>query len=168
MTIEIGDRIPEATLRLLTEDGVQPLSTEELLGGKRVLLFAVPGAFTPACSDTHLPGYQARVTDLLDAGVDTIACVSVNDAYVMDAWRRERGVDDEILMLADGSGELTRALGLELDLGPFGMGERSVRYAALVEDGTLVKLAVEPGRGVTVSSAEAMLAELRGATRSDD
>ena len=162
MPIETGDRLPEATLRTLTDDGVQTLSTEELFSGKRVLLFAVPGAFTPACSDTHLPGYQARATDLLEAGVDAIACLAVNDAFVVGAWARARGVGDEILMLADGSGDFTRAMGLELDLSAAGMGRRSLRYAALIDDGRLEMLAVEPGRGVTVSSAEAVLERLRG------
>ncbi len=161
MTIGVGDQIPEATLYRMTGEGVRPVPTRELCAGKRVLLFAVPGAFTPACSDEHLPGYQTRSTDLLEAGVDAIACVAVNDAFVMGAWGRDRGVGDDIQLLADGSGELTAAMGLDLDLRAVGLGVRSQRYAVLVDDGVVSMLEVEPGKGVTVSSAEAMLAKLR-------
>lgn len=161
MPIREGEPIPEATLRVMTAGGVQSLSTADVFGGKRVVLFAVPGAFTPACSDTHLPGYQARATDILATGVDTIACVAVNDAFVMEAWRKARGVGEEIRMLSDGNGDFTRALGLELDARGFGLGTRSRRYAAVVDDGTVTVLAVEPGKGVTVSSAEEILAVLR-------
>lgn len=161
MTIQIGEQIPKVELTTMGSDGPRSVDTEELFAGRRVLLFAVPGAFTPACSNTHLPGYQARSSDLREAGVDAIACVATNDVFVMDAWARERGVDDDILMLADGNGELTRALGLELDLRRFGLGIRSQRYAILVDDGVVRQLEVEPGSGVTVSSAEAVLATLR-------
>lgn len=164
MAIAIGDRIPEAVLRIETEDGVSTLTTDELFAGKNVVLFAVPGAFTGACSEVHLPGYLARATDLREAGADTIACVAVNDASVMSAWKRDRGVGDEILMLADGSAEFTRAMGLEIDLGAFGLGIRSKRYAALVDDGVVRRLEVEPGPGVSVSAAEEMLAALRAAS----
>ena len=161
MAIGVGDRIPAAKLRIKTDDGVRELTTEELFAGRRVVLFAVPGAFTRACSEVHLPGYLARATDLREAGADTVACVAVNDANVMDAWGRQMGVGDHILMLADGSAHFTRALGLEIDLGEFGLGIRSKRYAALVDDGVVRRLEVEPGPGVTVSAAEAMLDALR-------
>lgn len=163
MPLEIGDRIPLATLRTMTAEGVRSLTTEELFGGKRVVLFAVPGAFSPTCSDTHLPGYQVRSSDIRATGVDTIACVAVNDVFVMDAWAKTRSVGDDILMLADGNGDFTRAIGLELDGSGFGLGTRSRRYAALVEDGVVRMLEVEAGPGVTVSAAEEMLAALREA-----
>ncbi len=145
----------------MTGYGVRAVTTDELFGGQRVVLFGVPGAFTPACSDTHLPGYQARASDFKALGVGTVACVAVNDAFVMDAWARARGVGDDILMLADGSGDFTRAVGLELDGRGFGLGIRSRRYAAVIDDGVVSLLEVEPGRGVTVSSAEALLGKLR-------
>lgn len=160
MTIKIGDPVPDVTLKTFTANGVQDISTGELFGGKKVVLFAVPGAFTPTCSDTHLPGFLAHAAELEAAGADTIACVAVHDAFVMDAWGRDRGVGDKILMLADGNGELTRALGLELDATGFGMGQRSRRYAAIVDDGVVRMLGVEDGPEVGVSSAEAVLAAL--------
>ncbi len=162
MSIEIGDPIPAARFTTMSADGPRQLTTDELFKGRRVALFAVPGAFTPACSDTHLPGYQARSTDIQAAGVDTIACVAVNDVFVMDAWARARNVGDDILMLADGNGDFARAIGLELDGSGFGLGRRSQRYAAVVDDGVVEWLGVEPGPGVTVSSAEELLAYLRG------
>lgn len=160
MTIEIGDRIPEVTLKTATSDGVRDVSTAELFSGKKVVLFAVPGAFTPTCSDTHLPGFLARADEIKAKGADTIACIAMHDAFVMAAWGRDRGALEDILMLADGNGELTRALGLDLDLTRFGMGERSSRYAAIVDDGVVRMLGVETGPGVGVSGAEAVLAAL--------
>ncbi len=160
MTIAIGDTVPAATLNTLTADGVRSISTAELFGGKKVVLFAVPGAFTPTCSDAHLPGFLVRAGEIKAKGVDTIACVSVNDAFVMDAWGRDRGAGEEILMLADGNGDFARALGLELDATGFGMGHRSRRYAAVVDDGVVRMLGVEDGPGVGVSSAEAVLKAL--------
>lgn len=148
----------------MTAEGVRSLETAEVFGGKRVVLFGVPGAFTPTCSDTHLPGYQLRAQEIRETGVDTIACVAVNDVFVMDAWGKARGVGDDILMLADGNGDFTRALGLELDGSGFGLGSRSQRYAALVEDGVLLMLEIEPGPGVTVSAAEAILSSLHANT----
>jgi len=146
----------------MTPAGVETLSAEEIFEGKRVVLFAVPGAFTTTCSDTHLPGYLARIEDFKALDVDTVACLSVNDVFVMDAWRKVAGVERHLLMLADGSGEYTRALGLELDLTGAGMGVRSRRFAAIVEDGVVKVLNVESGRGVDVSGADTILAALGG------
>lgn len=161
MSIQIGDPIPDVNLSTMTDEGVRSLTAAEIFDGKRVVLFAVPGAFTPTCSDTHLPGYQLRESEIRESGVDVIACVAVNDVFVMDAWGEARGVGDKVLMLADGNGDFTRALGLELDGSGFGLGTRSRRYAALVENGVVSALDVEEGPGVTVSSAEEMLARLR-------
>ena len=165
MSIGIGDRIPDVKLRTMTGEGVRTLDTAELFDGKRVVLFAVPGAFTSTCSDVHLPGYQLRAPEIKATGVDTVACVAVNDVFVMDAWAKARGVGDDVLMLADGNGDLARALGLELDGRAFGIGIRSRRYAALVDDGVVQMLEVEEGAGVTVSSAEAVLGSLRSMGR---
>jgi peroxiredoxin len=163
MGIQVGDRFPEATLRRVTREGVRPVSTAEILAGRRVVVFGVPGAFTPVCSDEHLPGFQLRAEELRRHGVEAIICVAVNDHYVMDAWGKARGVGEEIVLLADGNGELARALGLELDLSAAGLGRRLRRFAALVEDGVVRVLHVEPAKGVNVSSAEEMLRALAGA-----
>ncbi len=160
MTITVGDRIPSATLRRMTADGPAEVSTEELFGGKRVALFALPGAFTPTCSAQHLPGFVANADALRAKGVYAIACVSVNDAFVMDAWGKDQNVGDAVMMLADGSAEFTRALGLELDLAARGFGVRSKRYSMLVEDGVVTALHVEPDTGVSVSDAETLLGDL--------
>ncbi len=160
MTIAIGDSMPEVTLKTMTENGPRDVTTDELFGGKKVALFAVPGAFTPTCSESHLPGFLARAEEIRAKGVDTIACIAIHDAFVMAAWGRDRSVGDQILMLADGNGEFTRALGLELDLSRFGMGPRSGRYAAIVDDGVLRYLGVEKGPEVGVSSADAVLEAL--------
>ena len=160
MTIQIGDRVPEATLRRWTDDGMQTVSTGELLDGKKVVLFAVPGAFTPTCSDTHLPGFMVRSDEIKAKGADSLVCVAVNDAFVMAAWGKASNVGDHILMLSDGNGEFSRALGLELDASGFGMGQRSKRYAAVIDDGVVTYLGVEPGKEVGVSSAEAVLEAL--------
>jgi peroxiredoxin len=159
MTISAGDRIPSATLQTMGEDGPAPITTDEIFAGKKVVLFAVPGAFTPGCSMTHLPGYVVNADKLKAAGVDTIACLSVNDAFVMDAWGKAQNAE-HILMLADGNGDFTRTLGLELDGTGFGMGLRSQRYAMIVDDGTVSVLNVEAGPGVDVSSAETILEAL--------
>lgn len=161
MPIRPGERIPAVTVRTMAADGVRTLETEELFAGKRALLFGVPGAFTPACSDTHLPGYLVHAARFSELGIDLVSCLSVNDAFVMDSWAREREVGDAILMLADGNGDFTRALGLELDGCGFGFGIRCRRFAAVIDAGVVSMIAVEPGRGVTVSSAEEMLAALR-------
>ena len=159
MTIAVGDKIPNAKLQTMGEDGPTPIGTEEIFAGKRVVLFALPGAFTPGCSMAHLPGYVVNADKILAAGVDTIACLSVNDAFVMDAWGKAQNAE-KILMLADGNGDFTSAIGLELDGRAFGMGVRSQRYAMIVDDGTVTLLNVEPGTGVDVSSAETILAAL--------
>ncbi|QLQ13513.1 MAG: peroxiredoxin [Brevundimonas sp.] len=161
MSIQIGEKIPAATLTTATADGPKPVSTDEVFGGKTVALFAVPGAFTPTCSARHLPGFKDHRADLAAKGVDTIACLSVNDAFVMGAWAESQGVgNDEIVMLADGNGELTQALGLALDASGFGMGQRSQRYSMLVKDGVVTQLNVEQGGEFRVSSAEHLLAQL--------
>ena len=159
MAINVGDRIPDCTLKTMGEKGPQDIVTGDIFSGKKVLLFAVPGAFTPGCSLTHLPGYVVNADKIKAKGVDTIACMSVNDAFVMGAWGEDQNAS-EILMLADGNAEFTAALGLELDGSGFGMGTRSQRFAMLVEDGTVRHLHVEDGPGVDASSAETMMALL--------
>jgi len=163
MTIAVGERLPEVRLVLCSEDGGSPITTGSFFAGKKVALFSVPGAFTSTCSETHLPGFLARADDLKAHGVDEVVCTAVNDAAVMSAWARAMHAVGHISMLADGSGDLARAMDLELDGRGFGMGIRSKRYAALVNDGVVEYLGVEPGRDVGVSSAEAVMAELRGA-----
>jgi len=160
MSIHLGDRVPTIQLNEVTSDRPRPVSTDEFFAGRKVVLFAVPGAFTPTCSDTHLPGFVARADHLAAKGVDVIACTAVNDAFVLGAWAKATGAARYITMLADGSGELARALGLDLDLGRAGMGLRSRRYAMVVNDGVVEYLGVEAGRGVGVSGAEAVLAAL--------
>ena len=161
MTIQIGDRIPDATLTTMTADGPKPVTTSELFGGKTVALFAVPGAFTPTCSARHLPGFKDPRGDLSAKGVDTIACISVNDGFVMGAWADSQGVGkDDILMLGDGNGDFTRQIGLSMDAKGFGMGERSQRYSMIVKDGVVEQLNVEQGGEFKVSSAEHLLAQL--------
>ncbi len=144
----------------MTADGSKAVRTGDILGTGKVVLFAVPGAFTPTCSDYHLPGFVKRAGDLKAKGVDTIACISVNDAFVMGAWGREHGVGDDVLMLGDGNGTFTEAVGLELDGSGFGLGQRSQRYALVIEDGVVTHVAVEPKGGLDVSSAESVLATL--------
>ncbi len=160
MTIAVGEQLPDAELRTMTAEGPKPLRSREVLGRGKVVLFGVPGAFTPTCSDYHLPGFVLRAEELRAQGVDTIACVAVNDAFVMGAWGESRGVGDEVLMLADGNAELTKAMGLERDASGAGLGLRSKRFAAVIEDGVVTHLAVETGTGLEVSSAEAVLAAL--------
>ena len=161
MTINVGDRIPSVTLKQLTSEGVKEFTTDEIFRGQRVVLIAVPGAFTPACSQRHLPGYVDKATDIKAKGIDEIACVAVNDAFVMGAWGRDQKAEGKVRMLADGSGDFTRALGLELDLSKGGLGMRSKRYSMLVDDGVVKSLNVEqqPGQ-VDLSGAEAMLKAL--------
>jgi len=157
MTIKVGDKVPSATLKYLSSEGPKEIATDELFKGKRVALFAVPGAFTPTCSQRHLPGYVDRAGDIKGRGVDTIACLAVNDAFVMGAWGKDQNCSDKVMMLADGSGDFTKAVGLELDLTKGGLGMRSQRYSMLVEDGTVKALNVEKAGQFDVSSAEAML-----------
>jgi peroxiredoxin len=161
MTINIGDKMPSVTLKQLTPEGVKEVTTDEIFRGKKVVLLAVPGAFTPACSQRHLPGYVDRAADIKAKGVDEIACVAVNDAFVMGAWGREQKAEGRVRMLADGSGDFARSLGLELDLTKGGLGIRSQRYSMLVDDGVVKSLNVEkqPGQ-VDASGAEAMLKAL--------
>src|SRR6266404_6938644 len=161
MTINVGDRIPSVTLKQLTSEGVKEFTTDEIFRGKRLVLIAVPGAFTPACSQRHLPGYVDKAADIKAKGIDEIACVAVNDAFVMGAWGRDQKAEGKVRMLADGSGDFTRALGLELDLSKGGLGMRSKRYSMLVDDGVVKSLNVEqqPGQ-VDLSGAEAMLKAL--------
>ena len=161
MTIQIGDRIPSATLSTPTAEGPKPVQTDEFFAGKTVALFAVPGAFTPTCSARHLPGYVDNKAELAAKGVDVIACLSVNDAFVMNAWAESQSLTpDDVVMLADGSGDFTRTLDLVLDARGFGMGERSKRYSMLVKDGVVTQLNIEQGGEFKVSSAEHLLAQL--------
>jgi peroxiredoxin len=155
MTIQIGERIPAAVLNTL-KDGVQPITTDELFAGKKVVLFSVPGAFTPTCSAKHLPGYAQHLDAFAAKGVD-VACMSVNDAFVMDAWAKSQNVPPELTMLADGNGAFATQLGLELDASAFGMGLRAKRFALYAEDGVVRVLHVEAPGEFKVSSAEAML-----------
>ena len=158
--IKIGDTLPPMKLTAATPDGPKEVSTEEVFGTGKVVLFAVPGAFTPTCSMRHLPGYLENLDTLRAKGVDRVACIAVNDPFVLQAWAKDQGVDDRITMLADGSGAFTRALGLELDLTARGLGIRSQRYAMLVEDGRVAHLGVESPGGFEVSTAESVLVHL--------
>ncbi|MGD0895445.1 MAG: peroxiredoxin [Acidimicrobiales bacterium] len=160
MTIAVGQRIPDVELRTMESNGPQPVRSADVLGHGRVVVFGLPGAFTPTCTDFHLPGFVMRAEEMKAKGVDVIACVSVNDAWVMDAWGSYRRVGDKVLMLADGNGEFTRALGLDVDLSASGLGVRSQRYAAVVDDGVVTYLGIEPGPGLSVSGAEAVLEAL--------
>ena len=158
--IKTGDAIPDLKLSAATAEGPKEMSTADVFAGKKVVLFATPGAFTPTCSVRHVPGFLQNMDALKAKGVETVACTSVNDVFVMDAWRKDLGVDDRILMLADGSGMLAKALGLELDLTARGLGMRSQRYAMVVEDGRVTHLAVEGPGEFEVSKAESVLAAL--------
>jgi peroxiredoxin len=161
MAIKVGDRIPDATLARMTDEGPKPITTAEIFDGKKVVLFALPGAFTPTCSNQHLPGFVTHADEILKKGVGTIACLSVNDAFVMGAWGKAQNVGDKVLMLADGSGALTKQLGLVLDLTARGMGERSQRYAMIVDNRVVKYLGVETNPGVaTDSGAEKVLSLL--------
>ncbi len=159
MAISTGDKIPAVGLKHMTEEGPADISTSEIFSGKKVVLFAVPGAFTPGCSMTHLPGFVESAADIKAKGVDTVACISVNDAFVMGAWGQAQGAD-EILMLADPDGEFADAVGLSVDLSQFGLGKRSSRYAMIVEDGVVSSTHIEPEGGITVSSAASVLEHL--------
>ena len=157
MTIQIGERIPNVTIAHMTSEGPAELTTDEIFAGKKVVLFALPGAYTPTCSQAHLPGYVVHHDAIKAKGVDTIACLSVNDAFVMAAWGEEKNASNNILMLADGSTAFTAAVGLELDLTARHMGVRSQRYALVVEDGVVTHLNVEEGADFKVSDAETIL-----------
>ncbi|MCG9917012.1 MAG: peroxiredoxin [Phenylobacterium sp.] len=162
MTIKIGDKLPTVTLTQATLDGPKPVTTDDLFNGKKVALFAVPGAFTPTCSARHLPGYVDKAEAMKAQGVELIACLSVNDAFVMKAWGESQAVGEDIMMLADGSGDFTRAVGLTMDATKFGMGERSQRYSMIVEDGVVKSLNVEEAGEFRVSSAEYLMDQLGG------
>lgn len=158
--IKVGDRLPDATFNVPTSEGNKPMTTAELFAGKRVALFAVPGAFTPTCSARHLPSFRDKGAELKAKGVDLIACTAVNDAFVLGAWAKDQKVADDITMLADGNGDFARAVGLEFDGSRFGMGKRSLRYSMIVKDGVVEKVNVEEGGEYKVSSAEYMLGQL--------
>lgn len=161
MSISVGDRIPDVTLRTMSANGPEAVQSSDALGKGKVVLFGVPGAFTPTCSDHHLPGFVLRADDILANGVDTIACIAVNDPFVMGAWGQAQGTGDKVLMLSDGNGDFTAAVGLELDGSGFGLGTRSQRYAVIIDDGVVTEIMVEPGPGgVDVSSADSVLAKL--------
>lgn len=162
MTIAVGDRIPDVEVQTMRtgERGARNVQTGEVLGHGKVVLFGVPGAFTPTCSDYHLPGFVMQAEALKAKGVDVIACISVNDAFVMEAWGREHSVGTDVLMLGDGNGTFTSAAGLEMDGSGFGLGTRSRRYAAVIDDGVVTQLFVEPRGGLDVSSAESVLEAL--------
>lgn len=159
MAIKEGDKLPDATMYVMKDGKPTPVTTAELFGGKKVVAFAVPGAFTPTCSQAHLPGYVVNADALRDKGVDSIVCLSVNDPFVMDSWGQSANADN-IVMVGDGNGEFTSKLGLEMDGSGAGLGTRSQRYAMVVEDGVVKKLAVEAGGKLEVSKAEAILADL--------
>ena len=160
MTIKLGDRVPAATFKQQTPDGIKEVTTDQLFGGKTVVLFAVPGAFTPTCSAKHVPSFLANYDKLLAKGVDAIACVSVNDAFVMGAWARDQKSDGKVAMLADGNGDFTKAIGLEFNASGFGMGFRSQRYALVAKDGVVTVLNVEAPGAFEVSSGDAILQAL--------
>jgi peroxiredoxin (alkyl hydroperoxide reductase subunit C) len=160
MTIQVGDSIPSAKLMQGTAEGPKEISTEELFGGKTVVLFGVPGAFTPTCSAKHLPGYVQNYDALKAKGVDTVACMAVNDAFVMGAWGKDQGVGDKVMMLADGSADFTKKMGLELDLVARGLGVRSQRFVLVAKDGKVTHVAVEAPGAFEVSKAETVLASL--------
>ncbi len=158
--IKVGDKIPSATLMQMKDGGPKPVTTDQLFAGKKVALFALPGAFTPTCSAKHLPGFVQNSEALKAKGIDAIACVSVNDAFVMGAWGEQQKAGDKVMMLADGNGDFTRALGLELDATKFGMGKRSQRFSMVVDNGVVTQLNVEQPGAFEVSSADHMMALL--------
>lgn len=160
MTISAGEKMPSGNFGIMTESGPGSLSSDELFAGKKVVLVSVPGAFTPTCSLKHLPGFIDQAEQLAAKGVDTVACMAVNDVFVMDAWGKDRGVGEKVVMLADGNGEYSRALGLELDASGFGMGMRGQRFAIVVDDGVATHVAIEDPGQFEVSKAEAILAAL--------
>ena len=160
MTIKAGDKIPSATLYVMTADGPYGLSTDELFGGKKVAMFGLPGAFTPTCSAQHVPSYLSNAAALKEKGIDTIICLSVNDAFVMGAWGKDQGVGDTIVMAGDGAALFSKAMGLDMDLTERGMGVRCQRFSMVVTDGVVTVLNHEAPGEYRVSSAEAMLEQL--------
>jgi peroxiredoxin len=157
MSIKIGDAMPAGTLTQMTDDGPVAVTTDKLFAGKRVALFAVPGAYTPTCSKEHLPGFVAKADALAAKGIDTVACMAVNDAFVMGAWGADQNVGDKVMMLADGNGDYTKALGLELDLSGHGLGTRSARFSMIVDDGAVTVLNIDEGGGLDISDAETLV-----------
>jgi peroxiredoxin len=160
MTIQTGDKVPSVKLKTMTKDGIKDLTTDEIFKGKKVAIFGLPGAFTPTCSAKHLPGFVQHFDALKAKGVDTVACVSVNDAFVMDAWGKAQNVGDKVLMLADGNADLTKALGIEMDGTGYGMGLRMKRFSMYVVDGTVKSFNLEKPGAFEVSNAETMLAQV--------
>jgi glutaredoxin/glutathione-dependent peroxiredoxin len=160
MTIKVGDKVPAVKLKQMTPEGMKDVDTGDFFKGKKVVLFALPGAFTPTCSAKHLPGFVEKAAEIKGKGVDAIACLSVNDAFVMNAWGKDQKADGKVQMLADGNGDFTRAVGLELDGSGYGLGKRSQRYAMVVQDGVVKALNVEKPGSFEVSSAEAILKAL--------
>jgi peroxiredoxin len=160
MTIKAGERMPAGTLKQMTKDGPQDLTTEQLFKGKKVVLFSVPGAFTPTCDAKHLPGFVEHAAAIKAKGVDTIACMAVNDVFVMNAWGKSANVADKVTMLADGNGDYAKALGLEMDARGFGMGLRGQRFAVIVNDGVATHVNVEAPREFRVSAADYVLGQL--------
>ncbi|GMU70044.1 MAG: hypothetical protein AMXMBFR37_23760 [Steroidobacteraceae bacterium] len=160
MTIKAGDKLPSGTLKTMTKDGPRDITTEELFKGKTVVLFSVPGAFTPTCDAKHLPGYVQHADEIRAKGVDTVACMAVNDVFVMNAWGKASGTGDKVLMLADGNGDYSKALGLEMDGRGFGMGLRGQRFALIAKDGVATHVFVEAPREFKVSAAEYVLSQL--------
>ncbi len=160
MAIKVGDRIPSAKMKHMTKDGPKDITTDDLFKGKKVAVFGLPGAFTRTCSGQHLPGFVQNAGTIKAKGVDTIACLSVNDAFVMDAWGKSQNVGDKVLMLADGNAEFTKAIGLEIDRRDVGFGLRSQRYSMLVEDGVVKKLNLEKPGAFDISNAETLLGQL--------
>lgn len=160
MMIKVGDRIPSATLIKATADGPEPVQTDDYFAGRKIALFSVPGAFTPTCSARHLPGFVEKADELAAKGVDEIACTAVNDAFVLAAWAKSAGAEDKVTMLADGNGDFAASLGLDADFSKFGMGKRSQRFSAIVEDGVVTQLNVEEPGAFSVSSAEFLIGQL--------
>ncbi len=160
MSINVGDTVPAMTLIKATADGPAPLATADLFGGRTVALFSVPGAFTPTCSARHLPGYVENAAAMKAKGVDEIVCVSVNDAFVMNAWGKSAGAGDNVTMIADGNGDFSKALGLTFDGSAFGMGVRGQRFSMIIKDGVVTELNIEPPGAFGVSSAEHLMGQL--------
>ena len=161
MTISPGERIPDVVLTSMTDEGPQPIKSSDLFAGRKAVLFAVPGAFTPTCHNKHVPGYVEHLDAFAEKGVDLIACISVNDVFVVDAWARELKAKGKIMFLGDGNADFAKAIGLDQDFSPFGMGVRSQRYAMILDDGVVTALHIEEASGQAIQSgAEAMLGEL--------
>ena len=159
MSIKIGDEMPAGTLTQMTEAGAAPVTTADLFTGKRVALFAVPGAFTPTCSQKHLPGFVANADALKSKGIETIVCMAVNDPFVMAAWGKDQGVGEKVMMLADGNGDYTKALGLELDLSKHGLGLRSARFSMIVDNGSVTALNIDEGGAFEISDADTLISQ---------